>query len=92
MAVLTIAVVWVGLSVVAAALFSHLVYFSESAAVDLATSSRLARRGFVLRGGRSAKSRTRIFSRTADHSGSQRRWRDARVAQPYAQPAYRKLG
>jgi hypothetical protein len=92
MAVLTIAVVWVGLSVVAAVLFSQFVFFSESAAVDLATSSRLARRGFVLRGGLRANSRTRIFSRPANQSASQRRWRDARVARPYAEPAYRKLG
>jgi hypothetical protein len=90
MTVLTIAGVWVGLSLVAVVLFSRFVHFSESAAV--ATPSRVARRAFALRGGRSANSRARIFSRAANHSASLLRWREARAVRRHAQPAIRKVG
>jgi hypothetical protein len=90
MAVMSIAFVWVGISVIAAVLFSRFAHFSESAAV--AAPSRMARRGFVLRGGRRANSRARIFSHAANHSGSQLRWREARAARRHAHPALRKVG
>jgi hypothetical protein len=90
MTVLTIAGVWVSLSLIAAVLFSRFVHFSESAAV--AAPSRVARRAFVLRGGRRANSRVRIFSHAANHSGSQLRWREARAARRHAHPALRKVG
>jgi uncharacterized protein (DUF2237 family) len=91
MAVLTIALVWVGLAVVAAVVFSRFVHFSESAAVDPSTSSP-ARTVFVLRGGRRANSRTRILSRAANHSALQLRWREARAVRRHAQEAIRKVG
>jgi hypothetical protein len=65
MVVLTIAVVWVGVSVVAAVLFNRLVHFSESRPADLGMSRSAARNRIVLRGGRSVYNRARLSRHTA---------------------------